>query len=180
MIKHESHSSFAGIDLAYASSKCRDQVVHRNEQDIGQDRPFQVAPESFDQIQVGTIRRQPLNLDPPSITFEETADRAAATVPARSRSSRASVRSESARPHKKARRPHPAYRAGSPATPDSNRLAATERRRARNDVVNMATPTRGHRQMVSLQSTKTDSATVVLIGSRSRTAMSREQAHVRS
>lgn len=70
MVEHESHSSLAGIDFVNAVLESGDQVVHRLEQHIGQDRPFQMTPESLNQIEVGTIRRQPLDLDPLPVPVE--------------------------------------------------------------------------------------------------------------
>jgi hypothetical protein len=70
MVKQESHSIPASIDGPDATLECGDQVVHRLEQHIGQDRPFQMTPETFDQIQIGTIRRQPADLDPSPMAVE--------------------------------------------------------------------------------------------------------------
>lgn len=59
MIKHESHMITMSVNTTDAAPEGGDQIIHRTKQDIGQDRTFQMAPQSFDQVQVRTVRRQP-------------------------------------------------------------------------------------------------------------------------
>jgi len=71
MVKHESHLVPMAVASADAATKGVDQVIHGDEQHIGQDRPFQVTPESFDQVQAGTIRRQPGDFELVSMAGQE-------------------------------------------------------------------------------------------------------------
>jgi len=63
MIEHEPHLVAMTIEPRNAVTKGSDQIVQRSEQHVGQDRSFQVTPQSLDQIQARTIRRQPENRD---------------------------------------------------------------------------------------------------------------------
>ena len=63
MIKYKSHLLAVTIDTGNTMSESSNQVFHRREQHIGQHRAFEVTPETFNQIQARTIRRQPENGD---------------------------------------------------------------------------------------------------------------------
>ena len=51
MIEHETHSVPVAVDAGDAAAERLHQVIEGREQDIGQDGPFQMAPEAFNQIQ---------------------------------------------------------------------------------------------------------------------------------
>jgi len=59
MIKYKSHLLSLTIDTGNAMSESSNQISHRREQHIGQHRAFEVTPETFNQVQTRTIRRQP-------------------------------------------------------------------------------------------------------------------------
>jgi hypothetical protein len=61
MIEHETHSVPVAVDAGDAAAERLHQVIEGREQDIGQDGPFQMAPEAFNQIQSWTVRRQPVD-----------------------------------------------------------------------------------------------------------------------
>jgi hypothetical protein len=59
MVEHKAHFVPMAIDASDSAAKCRNQVVHGFKKDVGQYGSFQVAPQSFDQVQTWTVRRQP-------------------------------------------------------------------------------------------------------------------------
>ena len=63
MVEHKSHSFASAGDSADAHAKGSDQVVEGLIQDVGQDRPLEMAPQAFDQIEARTVRRQPVDFD---------------------------------------------------------------------------------------------------------------------
>ena len=64
MVKYKSHLIAMAIDTTDAAAKGRHQVIQSAKQHVGQNGAFQVAPQTFDQVQVRTIRRQPENPKP--------------------------------------------------------------------------------------------------------------------
>jgi hypothetical protein len=75
MVKHEAHSVTVSINSADALAERRGQFVKACEQDVCQDRSFQMAPQSLDQIQARAVRRQPVDCDPIGIGLEPLLDR---------------------------------------------------------------------------------------------------------
>jgi len=61
MIEHEPHPVAVAVDSGNAAAECLHQVIEGREQDVGQDGPFQMAPQAFDPVQTRTIRRQPVD-----------------------------------------------------------------------------------------------------------------------
>jgi hypothetical protein len=64
MVKHEAHSVAVSINSPDALAEGYGQVVQGFEQDVGQDSPLQMAPQSLDQVQTRAVRRQPVDCDP--------------------------------------------------------------------------------------------------------------------
>jgi hypothetical protein len=76
MVKHEAHSVTVSIYSADALAESGGQVVKGFEQDVRQDRSFQMAPQSLDQIEARAVWRQPVDCDPIGIGLEPLLDRA--------------------------------------------------------------------------------------------------------
>jgi hypothetical protein len=74
MIEQEAHLIPLGVDGSNAAAEGGDQVVDAGEQHVGQDGSFQMAPQSFDQVQVGAIWRKPIHLDPTPVPVQPVAD----------------------------------------------------------------------------------------------------------
>ena len=70
MVEDETHFVSMTVDAKNASAKSRDEIVHRGKQDIGQHGAFEMSPETFDQVQARTIRRQPEDFDAVPVHFE--------------------------------------------------------------------------------------------------------------
>ena len=75
MVKHESHPISVAIDPGYAVSECHDQLIQACEQDIGQNRSFQVSPQPLDQIQARAVGWQPVDFDSIGIGCEPLLNR---------------------------------------------------------------------------------------------------------
>lgn len=71
MIKYESHMITMSVNTTDAAPEGGNQIIHRTEQNVGQYRTFQMAPQPFDQIQVRTVRRQPENAESVGILRQE-------------------------------------------------------------------------------------------------------------
>jgi hypothetical protein len=63
VVEDESHPISVAIDPGYAGSERRDHLVQASEQDVGQNGPFQMSPQSFDQIQARAVGWQPVDFD---------------------------------------------------------------------------------------------------------------------
>jgi hypothetical protein len=81
MVKHEAHPVAVAIDSADALAEGHDQVVQGFEQDVGQDSPLQMAPQSLDQVQTRAVWRQPVDRDPIGIGLEPLLDCACVVEP---------------------------------------------------------------------------------------------------
>jgi len=75
VVKHEAHSVAVPVNSADAPSEGCFQVAKGMEQHVSQDCPFQVTPESLDQVQARAVRRQPVDCDPIGISLEPFSDR---------------------------------------------------------------------------------------------------------
>ena len=53
MVKHEAHPVTVSINSADALAECHGQVVKGCEQDVSQDSPLQMAPQSLDRFRLG-------------------------------------------------------------------------------------------------------------------------------
>ena len=51
MVEHESHTISAAINPGHTGSEGSDQFFQTCEQDVGENGPFQMSPQAFDQIQ---------------------------------------------------------------------------------------------------------------------------------
>ena len=63
MIEDEFHFVAMSIDAAHAAAEGRDQIIHRREQNIGQDRSFEMPPQPLNQIETWAVRWQPIDFD---------------------------------------------------------------------------------------------------------------------
>jgi hypothetical protein len=82
VIKHETHSVAVSVNSADALAEGRFQFGKGLEQHVRQDCPFQMAPESLNQVQARTVRRQPVNCDSIGIGLEPFLDRSCVVEPA--------------------------------------------------------------------------------------------------
>jgi hypothetical protein len=74
MVKHEAHSVTVSINSADALAESSGQVVKAFEQYVCQDRSFQMAPKSLDQVETRAVRRQPVDRDPIGIGLDPLLD----------------------------------------------------------------------------------------------------------
>jgi hypothetical protein len=81
MVKHEAHAVTVSVNSADALAERRGQVVNSFEQDVGQDGPLQMAPQSLDQVQTRAVRRQPVDRDPIRVCREPLPDTASVVKP---------------------------------------------------------------------------------------------------
>ena len=70
MVEHESHLISVAVDGSNAMDEGAHQIVDPGEQHIGQCSSLQVAPQPLDEIQIGTVRRQPVDFDPMPMTVQ--------------------------------------------------------------------------------------------------------------
>ena len=61
MVKHEAHAITVSIYSADALAESGGQLANGFEHDVCQDRSFQMAPQSLDQIEARAIWRQPID-----------------------------------------------------------------------------------------------------------------------
>ena len=67
MIEHETHSLLVTVDSLDPFAESLHQVIEGFIQDVRQDGSFQMSPQAFDQVQTGTVGRQPENFDAVSV-----------------------------------------------------------------------------------------------------------------
>src|ERR1700756_3772333 len=82
MVKHEAHAIAVSINSADTLAESRGQVVNVFEQDVCQDSSFEMAPQSLDQVQTRTVRRQPVDRNPIGIGLEPLLDCTCVVKPA--------------------------------------------------------------------------------------------------
>ena len=75
MIEHESHPIPVTVDSCDASLEGGDEIVQGPEQHVGQGRAFQVAPEPLNQVEAGTIGRQPEHGDLVGMSLQPRSNR---------------------------------------------------------------------------------------------------------
>lgn len=63
VFEHEFHNVSPGIHGADAALERAHEISDAHEEDVGQGRSFEMAPESFNQVQVRTVRGQPMDFD---------------------------------------------------------------------------------------------------------------------
>ena len=80
VIENESQFTSVGVDKLDTALECGHQVIDGCEEDVGQGSSLEVAPQSFDQIQIGAVRRQPDHFDPAAVTFQPFMDSAGVVV----------------------------------------------------------------------------------------------------
>lgn len=81
MIEHEAHLVPLGV---YGSDPALEgvyEVVDIREQDVGNDCPFQMTPQAFDQVQIGAVRRKPIDLNPLPMTVQPVLHGAGMMIP---------------------------------------------------------------------------------------------------
>ncbi len=74
VVKYEAYAIAVSITMADAFAECRCLVVKGFEQDVGQNCSFQMAPQSLDQVQIRTVRRQQVDCDPIGVGLEPLLD----------------------------------------------------------------------------------------------------------
>lgn len=70
MIKDNSHSIARPVDATDTVTEDCEQVVERVKQDIGQEGPLQLVPQSLHPVQTEAVRWQPEYGDPIGVEFE--------------------------------------------------------------------------------------------------------------
>jgi len=73
-MEQEAEFVLAGVDGSDSGPKRTDKFRHAREERVGQHRAFQMAPQAFNQIQIGTVWRKPVDLDPPPVSVQPVED----------------------------------------------------------------------------------------------------------
>jgi len=82
MIEHESHAVAVAVDPGDSLAEGSHEVVHRLEEDVGQDRPFEMSPQPFNQVQARAVRRQPVDFEAIPMGFQPRVNRLCVMEPA--------------------------------------------------------------------------------------------------
>ena len=75
MIEDESHAVAVAVDPGDSLAEGRHQIIHRLKEYVGQDRPLEMSPQAFDQIQTRAVRWQPEYFDAIPMGFQPRVNR---------------------------------------------------------------------------------------------------------
>ena len=82
MIEHESHAVAMAVDPGDPLAEGSHEIVHRLEEDVGQDRPFEMSPQPFNQVQARAVGRQPEDFEAISMGSQPRVNRLRVMEPA--------------------------------------------------------------------------------------------------